>query len=210
MLVCAGGLGQIQQPFHVLSLLVLVDSTVPQVSRAYQLLGGFHILPFSVKLPLFSLRFSGNYFSTHTHGHSQRLFPQAHAGKESKDWKILVPPVPPSLKTPLRSRARHSQLEKEFQLTQPEWVPRSWGQATADTKLWGQNWPPWASWGLSACLHLSDSKTEIAGQGKTLGGSASSLQCMGNLSHKMFIWCFVWWLQRALLRASERKFIKGT
>lgn len=132
---------------------------------------------------------------------------QAHAGKERKDWKILVPP---SLKTPLRSRARHSQLEKEFQLTQPGWVPSSGSWATADTKLWGQSWPPWVRWGLSACLHLSDSKTEIAGQGKTLGGSASSLQCMGNLSHKMFIWCFVWWLQRVLLRASERKFINGT
>lgn len=113
-------------------------------------------------------------------------------GKESKDQKMLVPPVPPSLKTPLRSRARHSQLEEEFQLTQPGWVPSSGSQATAVTKLWGQSRPPWARWGLSARLHLSDSKAEIAGHGKTLGWSASSLQCMGNLSHKMLLWCLVW------------------
>ena len=112
-------------------------------------------------------------------------------GKESKDQKMLVPPSTPYT---LKSRARHPHLEEEIWLIQPGWVPSSGRKSSyCSYKALGlESTTSEARWGPSAHLRLPDSKMETAGLGETLGGPASSLQCMGKLSHKMLIWCLVW------------------
>jgi len=59
----ASGFGQIWQSLSVQSLSVFVDSAGVLVPGAYQFLADFRMLALSMRFPLFSLLFSGTYFS---------------------------------------------------------------------------------------------------------------------------------------------------